>query len=306
MNNKLKKILVPIDFNNPSIKAAKYAYNLADRIHAEIILLHVIQTPGLIGDFFSKGDYLVKMTDLAKDKLMAIAKENEKEKKVASTCIVQRGKPYEVILNRAGENDVRMVILGENHQGVDANQDLGTTVYHVTLKSPAPVITLKGDVDYMKNDIVVPLDLTSKTRNQLFSALSYGMKYNAKIHLVSVLIGGIKMRESRIYKKLKKAKRTLDANGVDATIKLFPKTEERPFNKVLEYAREIDAGMILVMTHKEGYKYDNYIGAFAHHIINKSTVPVLSLTSVATNSDFSMIMPTFVDPLNLFNKTTDR
>lgn len=302
MKKELKNILVPVDFNEPSIKAVKYAYNLALELKADIILLHVMQTSGLISDFFSKGDYLIKMTDQAKDKLSGIANSVIKDGKINISTKVERGKPYEVILKAAEENFARMIILGENHQGEGASQELGSTVYHVTLKSPVPVLTFKGDIDKMNNRIVVPLDLTSQMRKQLFSALVYGLNYKAKVYLVSALIGGIKIRDSRIFKKLKQAKQTLIDNGVDATSRLFPRTSEPPFKQVLKYAQEIDAGMILVMTHKEGYTYDNYIGAFAHHIINEAKVPVLSLTASSVDVDFTRVLKTFIDPANLFTK----
>ena len=302
MKKELKNILVPVDFNEPSLKAVQYAYNLASKLKAEIILLHVLQTTGLINDFFSNGDYLIKMTDQAKDKLSGIANPVMKDGKTNIYTKVERGKPYEVILKAAEENSVRMIILGENHQGEEASQELGSTVYHVTLKSPVPVLTLKEDVDQMKNRIVVPLDLTSQMRKQLFSAMVYGLNYKAQVYLVSALIGGIKIRDSRIFKKLKQARKTLIDNGVEASIKLFPRSLEPPYKQVLSYANEINAGMILVMTHKEGYTFDNYIGAFAHHIINESKVSVLSLTATAVDDDLTKILKTFVDPASLFIK----
>lgn len=91
---------------------------------------------------------------------------------------------------------------------------------------------------------------------------------------------------------------------------LVPVDFNEPSLKALKYAynlakdfkgdaEEIDAGLILVMTHKEGYTYDNYIGAFAHHIINKSAVPVHSLTSAATNIDFAKFLQSFADPAGM-------
>jgi hypothetical protein len=60
--------------------------------------------------------------------------------------------------------------------------------------------------------------------------------------------------------------------------------------------------MILLMTHKEGYNYDNYIGAFAHHLINRSSIPVLSLTASATDFNFRELMKSVVDPVGMFFK----
>jgi nucleotide-binding universal stress UspA family protein len=212
---------------------------------------------------------------------------------------VERGKPYVKILEVAEEIDARFIVLGENHQGKDMKKDLGSTVYHVTLKSPIPVITVKGEAKEFGKKILVPLDLTRETGRQLFSALAYGKNYGASISLVSTLIGGIQRVQSRIYKKLGDAKQTLEKNGLECDIKLFERSEVPPFVRVLEYAKEIDASMILVMTHQEGYTYDNYIGAFAHHIINHSEVPVLSLTSSATSLNFKQLFRGVVDPIGM-------
>lgn len=72
--------------------------------------------------------------------------------------------------------------------------------------------------------------------------------------------------------------------------------------RVLEYAEEGESDMIIVMTHHEGFTYDNYIGAFAHHIINLSKAPVLSLTASATINDIDHYYKTIIDPIGLFRK----
>ena len=85
-------------------------------------------------------------------------------------------------------------------------------------------------------------------------------------------------------------------------MKIFEKDKRPTYQRVLDYAREIESSMILLMTHKEGYNYDNYIGAFAHHLINQSSVPVLSLTASATDFNFREIVKNVVDPVGMFFK----
>ena len=74
MKKEFKNILVPVDFKSPSLKAINYALNMADRFKGEVILLHVLETPGLLSDFFSSSDSLVKLTDRAKEKLHEISR----------------------------------------------------------------------------------------------------------------------------------------------------------------------------------------------------------------------------------------
>ncbi len=298
---KLRKILIPVDFKEPSEKAVCYAGKMAQRLNADLLLLYVIDTPGLLAQFFSSGDHLVKITDQAKEKLHKLADSLKKDVPGINVGTrVDRGKPYEKILEVAKETQPNLIILGENHVCGDPEDELGTTVYHVTLKSKVPVLTLKGDTSNMKDNIVVPLDLTKETREKLSAALFYGKEYGAKIHLVSALVGGIAKKESRIYKKLREAKEKLENHGVECEMKLFDRSDVPPFKRVLEYAEEVDAGMILLMTHQEGYTHDNYIGAFAHHIMNLSKVSVLSITSVSNNLDFKPFFKALVDPIGMY------
>jgi nucleotide-binding universal stress UspA family protein len=303
MRKELRHILVPVDFQPSALDASEYAVRLAKRLNAEVTLLHVLETPGLLSKFFESADLLVKLTDKSKEQLQEmITLLTEKEPGVTINSRVERGKPYERILSISKEINARMIVLGENHQGDEVEQDLGSNVYHVTLKSSVPVITMKGNSHEIGHSIVVPLDLTRETRKQLFSAMVYAMNYGVKVHLVSSLIAGIHYRQSLIYKKLRQARQTLEENGVECEVRIFEKDSEPPHMKVINYADEIGAGMILVMTHQEGYRWDNYIGAFAHHIINRSHVPVLSLTASATRYDYKDLMKAVIDPVGMFFK----
>lgn len=303
MKKDKKFILVPVDFMEPSKRAASYAVRLAKRLNSEVFLVHIIETSGLISKFFESGNMLVKVTDQAKEQLHKMIKElAEIDPEVKVSSRVERGKRYERILSLAKDIDARMIILGENHEGEEAEKDLGTTVYHVTLKSIVPVLTMKGDAEDFGKTIVVPLDLALENRKQLYSALVYGLNYNAKIHLVSSLIPGVKLRQSLIYKKMRNARDTLVQNGVKTEMQIFEKDKRPTYQRVLDYAQEIESCMILLMTHKEGYNYDNYIGAFAHHLINRSSVPVLSLTASATDFNFREIVKSVVDPVGMFFK----
>lgn len=298
-----KIILVPVDFKDPSLKAANYAAHLANGQSGEIVLLNVIETPGLLFDFFSSGDDLVKITNLAKDKLQELANSlMEKWPNVKFVTIVERGKPYIKILEAAQQSEIKMVVLGENHDSNEPDAELGTTVYHVTLKSPVPVLTIKETPSEWKNKIVLPLDLTREIQKQLKAAILYAKNYDAEIHLVSALIGGIKVSESRIHKKLKEAEKELKANNIKTKVKLFEVSKVPPFMRVLQYSEEIEADMIIVLTHQEGYTYDNYIGAFAHQIINLSKMPVLSLTATAIDFYFEQYLKRFLDPLGFTEK----
>ncbi|MCW0482803.1 universal stress protein [Gaoshiqia sediminis] len=306
MDSTLKDILVPIDFKAPSMNALEYAINLAKRTNGRIYLLYVIEAGGILEDLFVSVDEIVKVTEKVKEKLQALANQLQDTHHMMVLTRIERGRPSKKILEVAEELKPRFIILGENHQGDDTPQVLGATVEQVTLNSPVPVITTKGNYKDFGSQMVVPLDLTKETRRQLVSSIAYAKNYNTKICLVSALIGGIIFTESRIYRKLKHARHVLTENKIEACMKLFPRTKVPPYKRVLEFADEMNADLILVMTHQEGFTFDNYIGAFAHHIINESKIPVLSLTASASSQSYGEILKDLLDPLGVLAPKTIR
>ena len=297
MKENRKNILVPVDFQAPSLKALEMAINVAAQVNGTIHLLYVIPKGDFLTEVTRSSDELVRITDAAKNKLTEI---DEKYPDIKMVTKIERGKIHEKILETAKELNARYIVLGENHQESKTVKVLGSTVTQVVSRSPSPVITVKGNHTDLGKRIIVPLDLSKETRAQVFNAIAFGMRYNASIHLVSVLMGGINLTKSRIYAKLKKAQKTITENGIDCSIKLFNRTEDPPYKKIIQYNEEIDADMYLIMTHQESVSKDNYMGAVAHHIINESTIPVISLTNTAAESDQTSVLKKIVDPLGIF------
>lgn len=303
MKNEKSNILIPIDFNEPSLKALEAGILLAKENGEDIIILSIIETFGFFNDLFGSGDQLIKITNHAKDKLNELAETvTEKHPNIKVFTRVEGGKVYKKINEVAKEIKPRIIILGETCIEKEQEKNLSSTVYQVTLTSPFPVLTIKEDANQTPKKIVVPLDLTTETSKQIFSAIVYGQRYNAEVHLVSALIGGIAVEQSRIYKKMENALLTLKENDIKCDSHIFERSDVPPYLRVLEYSEQIEGDMILIMTHQEGYTYDNYIGAFAHHIINDSKVPVLSLTSSATDETYTKFLTSIIDPAHIFTK----
>ena len=298
-----KNILVAIDFEEQSLLALDQIIKLAEFLRSGITLLHVIETGNIFDRFFRFGDEdIARAKNLAQQKLDELTKKYVENVSISFETIVETGKVYSKILSISKTMQARFVIIGKNASDSNQRTMLGSNAIHVVEEATVPVITVAGrehKIGY--RNIVVPLDLTKQTREQIFNALTFGMYYKAHIKLVSVLIGGIKARKSRIFTRLKRAQRTLLENGVDCSIELLKRGEKHPYELVMDYAEEIDADLIMVMTHQESTSNDNYIGAFAQRIINYSNVPVLSFTSAASGEDES-IMKMVVDPLNLFTE----
>lgn len=299
-----KQIIVPYNFSDEADIALVNAYTIAKFIHGQIILLYVIDQGDFIQQLLRTESEIKAIEAQVKTRLEKIADKATKESGVVVTTMVRRGKIYEEILDSAREISARFIMLGKREVLPAEPGELGSKITRIVRAADTPVITVPGKkgvvLDYQH--IVVPIDLTQRTREKVFNAISFGQHYNATVHLVSVLIGGVKARESRILKKMQRIQDMIQENDVKSTIKLYERTGKPIHRLVLDYSTEINADLIMVMTHKEANRHDNYIGAVAYKIINESNIPVVSFNAGAARQDEDSIFKPMVDPFNIWKK----
>ena len=283
------KIIVGYDFQDLSNAALKQAYSLAQFVNSGILLVLVINDDLLtLSDVFKNehsDNIKKKITDAMQreiaERLQKVVADASDESGVKVDYRIETGKIYECILTIAKENRARFILMGRTSKDSDKGQ-FGSNAMQVVQKAPCPVITIPNlSCNTMLRHIVLPIDLTKQTREEVFNAISFGIFFDATIHLVSVIMGGISVRKSRIYQKMQKMKTIIEENGVRCTEKLFKKSHLAIHEVVLEYAHDIHADALMIMTHQEISTSDTYIGAVALQIIKDSTIPVISLTSAA-------------------------
>ena len=273
---KLKSnILIPIDFKIYSLKSISYAKKLQAEIGGDIHLLHVIETQSWWEGFFNS-DELIKS---ATDKLSAL---KEEQKLPGNTEVkVVLGKRYSEIVKYANTISPRYIIMSDNYPLSKNEKMLGSTISKVIMQAEQPVISITNEVDTLFNNLVVPLDLNQSSRLQLYNSVAIALNHNSRIHLVSVLFGESNLKSSRIHEKIEKYKRTYDENNIEYTVKLLVKEERLAYKEIVKYCEQNKVDSVLIMTHKESYKFDNYLGAFAQHIINDATMPVVSINNAS-------------------------
>lgn len=302
MTERKNKIIVPVDFHEQSMIALEQTRSIAKFMNAEIIILYIIETTDVISAMFRKNDHDQKIFEEVNKKLGDLATATSEKSGIPVSVRIEKGKVYQQILRIAEETNARFIIMGKNDVDEGFQRYIGSNANHVISSANCPVITIKGKEHNLGvKNIVLPLDLTKKTREKVFNAVSFGLHYNSAIWMVSVLTGGISLTRSRIYAKMKRAKSMIEENGVPCNIKLFKKTDQPDYETIIQYALDIDADLIMIMTHQESGWRDHYIGTFAHEIINRSDIPVM--TMIPSNPKKSKkIVKTFIDPFGIFGK----
>jgi nucleotide-binding universal stress UspA family protein len=285
------KIIVAYDFQELSNIALKQSYELARFVNSGILLVLVMNDDLLnLSDDIFKDEHSDKikkkiasvMEKEITDRLQTVVSNASKESGVPVDFRIKTGKIYEQILSVAKENRPRFIVMGRTSKQSN-NARLGSNAMNIVSEASCPVITIPTvDCDTQFKNILLPIDLTKQTREEVFNAISFGLFFDATVHLVSVVMGGISERKSRIFQKMQKMKKLIEENGVKCTDKLFKKTNKSIHEVILEYAGDIKADTLMIMTHQEISTSDKYIGAVAHQIINDSPIAVISLTSAAS------------------------
>jgi len=300
MSERKNKIVVPLDFHEQSMIALEQTRGIARFMKAEIIILYIIEATDIISSMFRKEEQEKKIYEEVKRRLEELAASTSEKFGLPVSLRIERGKVHEQILRVSEEVKARFIVMGKNDADEGFKRFIGQNTSHVIANSDCPVITIKGKEHNLGvKNIVLPLDLTKKTREKVFNAVSFGLHFNSAIWMVSVLTGGVSITRSRIYAKMKKAKSMIEENGVPCNIKLFKRTEKPDYEVIIKYALDIDADLIMIMTHQESDFRDHYIGTFAHEIINRSDIPVMTMIPSDPKKGKKLVK-TFVDPFGIF------
>lgn len=138
----LKKILAPVDFSNSSRKALAYAECFARQFNAELILLHVQESPPPQVEILEGALMDTTVYQAAADELAAWRREFGL--RVSSKAVVRGGKSaHKEIVSAAEEGNVDLIILGNRGRTGLARAFLGSTAESVVRNAHCPVLVIR-------------------------------------------------------------------------------------------------------------------------------------------------------------------
>jgi nucleotide-binding universal stress UspA family protein len=140
-----RKLLVALDGSEAAACALHVASELADQLHANVVLLHVVN-PGTVA---SPEMIHTFPPTLAEMKQAGEALLQEARRHLPALLHVQamvlEGEPAETIVDAAAELEADLIILGSDSRGRLAHFLLGSTVDAVIRRARCPVLTVRRD-----------------------------------------------------------------------------------------------------------------------------------------------------------------
>ncbi|MDA3893569.1 MAG: universal stress protein [Salinivirgaceae bacterium] len=275
----IKKILVPIAIGREGAIALKQAMVFREVYDCEIILLNVIPE----GSFIQR----IMRPNCLKEQ---IKKEERKLEKFTMNFFggeipkyislkTTTGSLIPKIIITADRTKCNLIIIKKRKRKITGlsfmkNENADNLISGAT----CPVLTISGKhTEKGIRNILIPVDVTKRTANKIAWVKYLALKFNAKVHVVSVLDLDIAPYKSLAHRKALEIEKSINEAGLESSVVIIKSQKQLMHNVVLAHIAELKPDLVLIMTHQESILFDNYIGKFASEIIHGSASPVFSL-----------------------------
>jgi nucleotide-binding universal stress UspA family protein len=139
-----KSILVPTDFSEPSRAALDYAVDLAEKLGAEVHVVHAFELPlvgfpdGTLTITAEMASRIINAAQKALDDLTA----RYSARKVKVHCFLEQADPREAVLQAAKKVSADLIVMGTHGRRGIVRALIGSVTESVVRTSSLPVMTI--------------------------------------------------------------------------------------------------------------------------------------------------------------------
>jgi nucleotide-binding universal stress UspA family protein len=281
----VKKILVPTDFSEQAGYALDFAYQIALKSTAEIILINVVDYPGLssvwgggmnvIGGAEPPLDnldesFINNLLNRSKDEIRAMTL-RLKPGPVKIEQVVEVGNPYFVITEKIEQENVNLVIMGT--KGTTGLEEvlIGSNTERVVRHAKCPVITIKEKRDYTKiHNIAFASNFEGDQAHVVEELFKLQNIFKAKLHLVKINTPNNFETNRTIFKEMKIFVEKYNISNYSLNV-YNDYIEE---DGIIYFCEDIGADMIALATHGRTGIMHLLSGSIAEDIVNHAKRPV--------------------------------
>jgi nucleotide-binding universal stress UspA family protein len=192
------RILVPTDGSRNAEAAARHGCRLAAEFGATVHVLSVVDT-GAYSDQLADLDEAVRerrtaLEEQARDAVTTVETIIDGTSDVPYESVIERGVPYETILNYVSENDIHLAVMGSHGRGGLDRLLVGSVTERVVRLSDVPVMAVPpslGDQEAVEYEsILIPTDGSAAADAAVSHAVAIADRFEATIHVLYVMRSG--------------------------------------------------------------------------------------------------------------------
>jgi len=271
-------ILCPTDFSQTAGVALEHAVYLAEKFNAKLSILNVREA---FAEFMILQEYGIPGRE-DKDYFNHVGAKLEqltapiRAKGITVETFCTSGKIADEVSKFVKENNVSDVVIGMHGVKGRDSYFMGGNAHKIVNSTNVPVLQVDkhAHTNVYKN-ILMPIDSSFHTREKIPYATSLAKKYGAEIRLIALQTSNNEEIRQGVLNVLNQVEKYIADNGViyDSTVR----NSDNLSNDTLEYADEINADLIVIMSEQEKTLRGLFLGPYAQQLVNQSTRPVLTI-----------------------------
>jgi nucleotide-binding universal stress UspA family protein len=290
----IRRILVPVDFSEQSIKACDFALGLAQRLKAEIKLVHSYFNPIVISEpYLEDSSYLQQMDEVVKNvaaeaktkmlQLIAQLKQNAEKQmsgKVKISFFLDRGIPEDVILTLSESYKPGVIVMGTKGMGKGSIGYLGSVTKIILKKAGVPVLVIpqrsvfRGIADISR--VLYATNFQESDFKALRTLMTLLRPFDVKIYCVHI---GIDKENIFDQAKMDQLKNHMETEYGDYKLNCDLMQHEDVVQGLEEYIEEKDIDLIALTTHKRGMIERLFNPSLAKQMLFHTNIPLLVFQS---------------------------
>lgn len=267
---RLDRVLVSVDFAEPSLVAARWAAN-SFAPEAEIILGHVIEPPPATRSNVMR--YPSMETIVSKVHV-------DVEKRLAELCEViapgrarpeiRVGIPHDELVLLAGSVAADVIVVGRQDLMSSGWARIGATAQRILRKSDVPVLLVAGVREASPQKLLVAVDESDATSQVIKWGAFLSQQFSAKATVVHAAgLDEAPDEDAWIDAEIGKV------SGVAAMEPHITRTTARPADSIIEEARSLASELIVIGSRGVGAASQLLFGSVAESVLLSSPCPVL-------------------------------
>lgn len=276
MNRKIEKILVTIDFSEPSLNALDTAAAIAKNNKAALLILHVQDD---IFKFMKVSALTTtSVTNNSFSILTALAGDIQAKTGIVPRVIEESGHTTEVILKTALNNRCDLIVMGTYGASGYRSGYIGTTAYSVVKFTPCPVLLIPGSRKW--NAFKKPLFpiRSGITLLRHFYIIRQFTDHQGTLDILALADTGRNAKTENLDEIVADLQDRLSADTITTSL---TRTNTGPvFQNTLSQAEISKSDLIIITPTIDVTTKQFYIGPNTHAIVNNSKVPVLIINKV--------------------------
>ena len=274
----MKKIIVPVDFSKHSEYALETAAQLAKKINAEVLVVHMLEISETIltkgsSELQNEGIFFLKLAEKKFEEFL----DKEYLRDINVTPVVKHFKVFKELNDVAKENDADLIVMGSHGSSGVKEIFIGSNTEKVVRHSNIPVFVVKHKPEKTDiNTVVFACDFSEKAIDAYKNVKKMFKLFDAQLFLLYVnqpnerFLSQTEMEE-RVTYFLNKADGNLEnLNDVHYTADY---TVEKG---IINFSNKVKTDLIAVATHGRKGIAHFFEGSVSEDLANHSNIPVMT------------------------------